>query len=344
MSEQLTTTETSAGPTTVDTADQSPTAENDKLGKLIGIILGLTVMIGAMLLAFATPQLNSGARDLPLAVSGNPQAIEQVTAQLAQGAADTFDITTYATADEGAEAIKNRDAVGGIALTGDGVTIQTAAGAGASYKMVLTSIGAQLEAAGQQVTYVELAPTTADDPSGNALVTLGMPLIFGGMAGGAVLYLIYKGSLRNRLLGATAFAITGGLAATAILQYGFGAFDGDYWLTSLAVTAGIMAISYLILGLSSIIGYAGLGIVAVLMMFVSNPLSGLATGPDWLPAFWGDLGQFLPVGAAGTAIRSSVYFDGAGATQAWIVLACWIALGLGLAVLGARRRVPVSAH
>ena len=48
------------------------------------------------------------------------------------------------------------------------------------------------------------------------------------------------------------------------------------------------------------------------MLFISNPISGLATGPQWLPHPWGTIGQFLPVGAAGTALRSVAYFDGRG--------------------------------
>lgn len=84
--------------------------------------------------------------------------------------------------------------------------------------------------------------------------------------------------------------------------------------------------------------------MAVTLMFLSNPLSGLATGPQWLPGFWGDLGQFLPIGAAGTAIRSAAYFGGAGATQAWIVLACWALAGLAIGLVSNRKTAARAAH
>ncbi|STD19151.1 Uncharacterised protein [Dermacoccus nishinomiyaensis] len=77
------------------------------------------------------------------------------------------------------------------------------------------------------------------------------------------------------------------------------------------------------------------------MLFISNPISGLATGPQWLPHPWGTIGQFLPVGAAGTALRSVAYFDGRGASQAWIVLLCWAFGGFVLLSLGKWRK---TAH
>jgi hypothetical protein len=310
---------------------------HDSPAKLAVIVLGLTAVISLMLLAFAAPSLNSGAHDLPLAVSGPAAATDPLVAGLDENAPGTFDVTTYDTAAAGADAIRGRDAVGGIAVGADGVTIQTAAGAGSPYANVLKGVGAQLEAAGQQVTYDELAPTTADDPTGSAIAALGFPLIFGGMATSAVLLFLYKGRLVNRLAAVVVLAALAGLATTTILYVGFGAFDQDFWLIAAAVSAGILAIAVPVLGLESRIGTRGLAVMGVLLMFVANPLSGLVSGPQWLPGIWGEVGQLLPIGAAGTAIRSAAYFDGAGATHAWLVLGAWIVAGLLLAFAPRRR-------
>ena len=300
---------------------------------LAALMVGIAIVIGLMLAAFAGPALNSGAADLPLAVSGPAPAVAQVSATLDQARPGAFRVTTFATASDAADAITRRDAIGGIAIGADGVTIQTAAGAGAPYKQALTAIGAQLTAAGQHVTYAELVPTTPADPAGTALGTLALPLVFGGMAGAVALLFGLKGDRRTRLVGAVGIALLGGFTATAILQFGFQALAGSYWLTSLAVAAGIGAIGLTVLGLGSLIGTPGVALGAVTMLFVANPLSGLATGPAWLPQPWGAIGQFLPVGAAGTAIRSAAYFGGAGAGAAWLVLAAWIALGVVLVLL-----------
>lgn len=306
---------------------------------LVGIMLAIPTVIALMLLAFAAPALHSGASHLPLAVSGPAPAVQQVSGMLAAKAPGAFDVTTYPSADAAAQAIRDREAIGGLSAGPGGLTIQTAAGAGAPYSAVLKGMGAQLSAAGQHVTYAELAPLPSRDPAGAGLTTLGLPLIFGGMASAVALVLAYRGSVLARIGALLGVAIVGGLVATAILQFGFGALEGNYWLTSAAVAAGIAAISATVLGLGLALGTAAIGLGAVLMLFVSNPISGLATGPAWLPQPWGEIGQYLPLGAAGTAMRSAAYFDGAGATRAWIVLACWIVGGLAVAAL-ARRREP----
>lgn len=160
-----------------------------------------------------------------------------------------------------------------------------------------------------------LAPTTQDDPQTVGVSTLGLPLVFGGMATAVLLLLVYKGSTGMRLIAATTIALLGGFTVGAILQYGFGALDGSYWLTSLSIAAGILAISATVLGLGTLIGTPGIGIGALTMLFVANPLSGLANGPQWLPGVWGEVGQLLPVGAAGSLVRSVAFFDGGGATR-----------------------------
>ena len=68
-----------------------------------------------------------------------------------------------------------------------------------------------------------------------------------------------------------------------------------------------------------------------------NPLSGMTSAPEMLPSGWGALGQLLPPGAAGTALRSVSFFDGAGAGRPLVVLTCWLVAGLALCALGAMK-------
>ena len=57
-----------------------------------------------------------------------------------------------------------------------------------------------------------------------------------------------------------------------------------------------------------------------------------------LPSGWGALGQWLPQGATATLLRSTAFFDGAGATTAIVVLTCWAVAGAALIVIAAARR------
>src|SRR6187401_2609353 len=69
-------------------------------------------------------------------------------------------------------------------------------------------------------------------------------------------------------------------------------------------------------GLGSLFGRTGLAIGAGLAVLVGNPLSGLTSAPEMLPAGWGTFGQLLPQGATATLLRSTAYFGCSGANSA----------------------------
>jgi hypothetical protein len=317
-------------------------------GVLAGVVMGLAAAICLMLLAFSAPTIHSGPHDLPLALSGPGPAVTRLYTTLREKNPGAFEVTTYATADEVTAAIKHRDAVGGVSIASDrGVTVQTASAAGAPYASLLRNIGSALADSGLAVTYTDVAPLTSDDPAGTGLAALALPLAFGGTASAVILATLFPRSRTLCVVGSVIFSVLAGLAATAILQYWLGAIDGPFWATAAGVGVGIAAISLTVLGLESLLGYAGAGLGALMMVFIANPLSGIATGPAWLPQPWGDIGQFLPIGAAGTVIRSAAFFDGAGSGRALLVLAAWIVLGLILVALSTRREsrpAPTARH
>ena len=265
---------------TINTNAAENTTASKQYLKLAGLILGLSTILLLMLLSFITPLLNSGAKDLPLAVGGPNM------------------VTT---------------------------------------KITLKQIGQGLSQTGQPIHYTDVAPLTAKDPSGSAISMLALPMIFGGMSSAVAFSTVFKKSRHKQIIGAIGVAILGGLIASATLYFGFGAFEANFWPTTAVIMLGIAAISLTVLGLNSLLGFVGIGLGAILMLFVANPLSGLATGAAWLPSPWGTLGQYLPLGAAGTAIRSSAFFDGAAMGQPVTVLVCWIVAGIGLAAAGAWR-------
>ena len=95
-------------------------------------------------------------------------------------------------------------------------------------------------------------------------------------------------------------------------------------------------------GLAALGGRAGAAAGALLMVLVGNPLSGVSSAPELLPVPAGAIGQLLPPGAGGSLLRSTAFFDGAGATAPLTVLAAWVALGLALSWLAALRRPRAS--
>ena len=327
---------TNGSPDDVTRENRTETGTERPVRRLLTVLVGVPALLIVMLLCFLTPSLNSGAKDLPLAIAGPPQATNRITSALEAKAPGSFETTTYEQPDQARQAVKDRQAVGAIAVGANGITVMTASGAGTPYVQLLKGIGAGLEATGQHVTYEDLAPMTNEDPTGVTITSLALPLAFGGNVSAVLLITLLRKSPWLRMLGAALMSLASGLAITALLQFGFHTIDGGFWMTTGALTLGIAAISLTVIGAKDLLGYPGLGLGGFLILFISNPLSGIATGPQWLPAPWGEIGQLMPIGAAGTAMRSAVFFNGAGAGQAVIVLTCWALAGLVMSALGTR--------
>lgn len=305
--------------------------------KLTVVVLGLSALITVMLCAFALPNVNGGPHEVPIGVTGPAQAAQAAEKKLD---GEAWNVTVYDSPDELRSAIRDRDVMGGIALGADGIDVYTASAAGPSTAGALTAMGDTLaDRQHTQATVHDLAPFPDDDPRGAGLASAALPMIFGGIIPAVALSNLFPGhrGLRTRLAGVLAFSLVAGAAVTALLQYGTGSVDGTYWLTSLGLTLGLAALSTTFIGLEALLGYAGIGLGAAVMMLLGNPLSGLATGPHWLPAGWAAFGQMLPPGAAGSLLRANAYFDGTDALVPALTLAAWLAFGLVLAVIADRR-------
>ncbi|MFI8170843.1 hypothetical protein ACIGAN_31440 [Streptomyces sp. NPDC085931] len=310
--------------------------------KLVAVLLGLTALVTLMLCAFALPSVNSGPHQMPVGVTG-PRATAQELEHKLDGS--EWDVTFYDNTDALTSAIKERDITGGIAMAAGQVDVYTATAGSPMGSSALTTLGNTLAAQqNTKATVHDLVSFPDDDPRGAGLAAAALPLIFGGMVPAALLSRIFPGhaGLRTRLAGAVLFSLLAGAAVTAFLQYGTRSLSGTYWLTALGVSLNMAALSMTFIGLEALIGIPGLGIGAVVMMFIGNPLSGLSTGPHWLPDGWSTLGQLLPPGASGSLLRANAYFDGTGAMTPALALTTWVAFGL-LLNFTADRRGPRTA-
>ncbi|MEV7087758.1 hypothetical protein AB0O07_17960 [Streptomyces sp. NPDC093085] len=305
--------------------------------KLAAVVLGLTAVVTMMLCAFALPSVNGGPHHVPIGVTGPQPAAQGLGAKLD---GDEWDVTVYADTEALTAAIKDREVVGGIALSGGKADIYTATAGAPTATAALTALGNGLAAQQRlQPAVHDLVPYPEDDPRGAGFAAAGLPLIFGGMFPAVLLTRLFPGhaGLRLRLAGAVVFSLLAGAAVAAFLQYGTGSLAGSYGVTALGLSLGMAALSLTFIGLEALAGMAGFGAAAGVMMLLGNPLSGMASGPYWLPDFWAHLGQYLPPGASGTLLRANSFFDGAGAALPGTVLTCWIVFGLALILIADRR-------
>lgn len=300
----------------------------------------LTAAISVLLIAFAWPSVRSSVHDVPIAVAGPAAAVKQISAALEQRLPGAFEITEVADTSAAEQLIRDRKVYGAIDLSSGTPQVITASAASAAVAQTLQSVAAALSQAQAQGTSTaavrDLIPLPPGDPRGAGLAAGALPLVMGGLAAALLLSRLVRGTAR-RITAALAFAITGGLAVAAILQFWLGSLNGSYWANSGAIALSLAAISLSILGLQSLFGYAGLGLGAAAMMLIGSPLSGAATAPEMLPGWSGTLGQLLPPGAGGQLLRSTAFFNGHGTTRSVTVLATWLALGVLLCLASSLR-------
>ena len=146
-----------------------------------------------------------------------------------------------------------------------------------------------------EVAVTDVVPLADTDPRGTGLASAMFPLVLGGMAGGIAIAFVVIGAMR-RILAVVVYSAGAGLALAGILGGWFGSLPGDYWLNVGAIALTLLAISAFITGMAALLGRAGLGLGALTMILVANPISSAAVPKEFLPAPWGEVGQWFPPG------------------------------------------------
>ncbi|MHC6592567.1 ABC transporter permease [Arthrobacter sp. C152] len=336
-----------------------------------------------VLLAFAWPSVTAKVQNVPIAAVGSAEQISQITSKAPAGTLDVRTASSrddavnlirqrevYGAIVLGASpeilVASAGSPVASQALTQMGAQMQSQiqtqaiarlqdalaqAAAKAQAPANAQAQGTQPAQGGQngaqpsavpQVTVTDVVPLSTDDPRGTGLAVAGLPLAMGGMIGGVLISLLVSGTWR-RLGAILAYGIIAGLGLAGILQGWFHILDGNYWTNTAAIGLGIMATAAIIVGLNALIGQPGIAVGAVITLFIGNPLSSLTQPKEFLPAPWGDVGQWLVPGASGTLLRDLSYFPDAATAFPWLVLAGWAIAGAILITVGHFRNSPAVA-
>jgi hypothetical protein len=220
----------------------------------------------------------------------------------------------------------------------DGIALHTASGASPAVATLLAQAAGGL-GGDRPVPVTDVVPTDPDDPRGGGFAAGFLPLAMTSLLAGAALALAVRGRWA-RLAGLGTFAVLTGLGGAAVLQGWLGVLSGGYLGNAAAIALFALAAAGTVCGLAAALGRPGIGLGALLVFLVGNPLSAAGAAPELLPQPWGEVGQWLPVGAGATLLRSVAYFDGAGGAAATAVLAGYAVVGLLLVLVG-RARVTV---
>lgn len=226
--------------------------------------------------------------------------------------------------------------------------VQAGGEQGAQAAAQLEQMKAQAEqASAMEVKTTVVVPLSEGDSFGSGIAISAFPLVIGGILGGSFSALRVNGTWR-RFVTAILYAVMGGALTALILNVWFGLIPGDFVTLWAAFGATYLATASFIVGVSALSSpLAGLGLGAVVTMFIGNPISGASMPSAFLPGAWGQIGQMMVPGASSTLLRSIAYFPEAATSGQWLVLGSWIAFGLLTGVIGwavkERRTAKVGA-
>lgn len=305
---------------------------------LAGLTAGLGAILVALLALFILPSLKSGPHNLPLGFVGTPDAVVAMEQNLAQLMPGAFAVEIFPTQEALDDAISARTVVGGYVATETALQARIAsAGSTAISGTVSTAASALAQAMNMSLEVTDIAPLPAADPSGIGIGGLTFPLVFGGIVPVVAFKSLFPRRNGWRLAGIGLTAVASGLIVAAVLQYWFGSIEGTFWPVAVAMALGIAGMAMPLAGLQHVFGGKGFTLSAMVMMFLGNPLAGIATTAAWLPDGLGFFGQLLPPGATGTLVRSAAYFGWAGGGAAANTLVIWVAIGVALTSIGIAR-------
>lgn len=313
----------------------TPGQEIAGVARAVGITIAAVTLI---MLAFLWPSYTAKVRHLPVAVAAPAQLQPQVQQKLA--ASGAFDVRSASSRDDLVRQIRHREVYGGFMLDPQthAVELLTAPAASPVAAQALQGAGQAMAAqAKMAVKVTEVVPLSSKDPRGAGLAILSLPLAMGGMVGGIMISLLVHG-FRRRLPALLGYGAVGGLVLILILHSWMHILQGSFWLEALAMGLALFATASVITGLKHLLGNVGMGLGAVITMFLGNPLSSMSMPSEMLPWHWGTLGQFLVPGAAGTLLRLTSYFPDASTTRPWLVLCGWSLLGIVLMAVAHRNK------
>ena len=297
------------------------------------VLAAVVVAVQALLVPmFAWPAANLAPRDLPVIVAGPAPAADAVAGQLGSAEPGAFEVSRAPDAAAADAALRDRQAYAAFVVGADGVSLHTASAASPAVAALLTAAAQQL-GAGRAVPVVDVVTSDPDDPRGAGFASGFLPLGLTSMVAGILLVFLVRSRVA-RLVGLGAYALLAGLAGAAVLQLWLGLIPGDYLANAAVAGLFALAVSAAVAGLGAALGRPGIGLGVLLVFVFGIPLSAVSAAPELLPQPWGQFGQWLPVGAGATLLRSVAYFGGAGSAGPLWILAAWAAGGLALVSVG----------
>jgi hypothetical protein len=302
----------------------------------VGIVTVVGVLVAvALAAAFMSIGHSPQPREVPVAVIGPAAAAQKLEAE-SDGRLAVQAMPNRAAAKV---AIEERDVYAAVVPGRKGVKelVISSAASNQVASFMRRTLGRASEANVPRI--VDAKPLPKDDSSNGSIGLLVQILMITGslgVVGMARLLPRFRGDPSHGVLPVTfllGYGLLVGFAIAGIaMAFGVGA-DAAFLDLVLAFTLISVAVTMSAGGAVALLGPAGAGLAAVVYFVLGSQISGAGTAPEFLPAFWSDLGQALPAGAATSLLRDVFYFPQASVGEPVAILAAYTTVGLS--VMGA---------
>lgn len=334
-----------AGANDRDASDAHAGADRRALARRLvaPVIIGLVVafaFVGLYTAALHAPK----PHDLRVAVVGAPGLERQIQGRLDAAAPGAFALERYASPAAARQALLDQD-VGGAFIAGPQPRLLVAtAGGPATREAIGAAFSGAAAANGTKLEVEDVRPLPAHDSRGmSAFFTIVGTTVASLLFGAALFAGARRAPIRARLAVAVAFSALVGLTMALTVGPLVGALSGAFWGIAGVIALLALAVGLTTAALSRALGPPGIGIAALVLLLFGMSSSGGPVGYQFLPDTYNALSQAQPGGAAMTAMRNVVYFDGAGTLGPILVLLAWVLFGL-LVELAAARIRPGAAR
>jgi Protein of unknown function (DUF3533) len=300
----------------------------------------LLALVGVVAVVFALVSSNVAANHapkphhVPVGIIGTPAEVRAVANQLERQAPGAYRVHAYSSAAAARSAVLHRTVYGAFRPARPPLLLVASAASSSVATLLQKTFGAASRTQGQALVVRDIVPLPSADSRGATAFSVVLSLIIAGVMASAVIYLL--GQHRTpavRLAAMVSLAICAGFVTALVTNVIIGAFPRHLLAVWGVATLFVLALGLPIAAFQILIGAAGTAIGAVMFLVIGNPASGGNSAPELLPGFWRALSQLLPPGAATTAMRDVVYFNGHGLTHPLLVLGTYAVTG-AVVVLG----------
>ena len=310
---------------------------------LLGGLVLLLTLIGLIGTAIKNPQ----PHDIQVGLVGPAPAIEQISGAFESKAPGAFQFTSYGSVDAAQAAIDARSVDGVVVLGAADPRLILAGAAGDAVTGVITgALTNAFRAQGRAVTVETVHPFASGDAHGLILFFVVLAVVISTLVAQALVGLRNDTGLGVRLVMVAVYGCLASLVGMGTAAWLADGYGSGFWTATGLVGLASAAIGAVVAGSARLLGTAGVGLAALIVVLLDLVASGGPIGSQLLPDFYRWLAPAMPAGQLYSALRGALYFDNAGLGMPIAVLCAWLAGGLVLMVLGelvarrSRARVP----